>query len=130
MSLASERHLKRSMFWGVGEAIADYHVTGDAKKGAGLFKVSLDIAHGLKEYILTLDFRPAALSAIPLRLVAPTRLAPTSTVSLVARLALSRASRTQMPTGRKASPGRRRLCSPTSRTRRSTFPAPRWPSVA
>ena len=73
--------------------------------------------------------RPAALSATLSRRAVPTRSVPICTVSSAARLVPLRASPTPTPTSRRASPGRKTLCLPTSRTPRSTFLAPRWPLV-
>lgn len=71
--------------------------------------------------------RRAARSATPSRPAAATRSAPRSTASSAARRAPSTATPTLTPTSRRASPGTRTPSSSTSRTPRSTSPAPRWP---
>ncbi|EFW14954.1 cytochrome c [Coccidioides posadasii str. Silveira] len=73
--------------------------------------------------------RPAALNATPSRRAVPTRSAPTCTVSSAARPVRLRASPTPTPTSKRVSLGTTRLSTSTSRTLRSTFPVPRWPSV-
>merc|ERR1712187_139012 len=73
--------------------------------------------------------RPVAPSSTPLRPAVPTRSAPTFTVSSAVRLVPPRATPTPTPTSRPVLSGTRTLCSPTSRTPRSSFPVPRWPSL-
>lgn len=74
--------------------------------------------------------RPVAPSATPSRLVAATRSDLLCTVCSAASLARLTVTPTRTPTSRRVLSGMSLLCSTTLRTPRSTFPAPRWPSVA
>merc|ERR1712098_506960 len=84
---------------------------GDAKKGANLFKTRCAQCHTVVES-------------------EGNKIGPNLHGLFGRKTALLRDSLIRMPTSRRGLPGMRTLCSSTSRTPRSTSPAPRWLSVA